>query len=94
MAGYKRANNPVVAFVEDCCELEADASIKKQDLYKQFKDYCSDYGYSARSDNEFFKELYAAYPTLKSARLGPRGMRDHYVKGIKVVGIVSRVASG
>jgi putative DNA primase/helicase len=94
LAGYKRANNPVVAFVEDCCELEADASTKKQDLYKQFKDYCSDYGYSAGSDNEFFKELYPAYPTLRAARLGPREMRDHYVKGIKMVETVSEVASG
>jgi putative DNA primase/helicase len=94
LAGYKRANNPVVAFVEDCCELEPDASTKKQDLYKQFKDYCSDSGCSAGSDNEFFKELYAAYPTLKAARLGPREMRDHYVKGIKVVETLSEVASG
>jgi len=94
LAGYKRANNPVVAFVDDCCELEADASTKKQDLYKQFKDYCSDNGYSAGSDNEFFKELYPAYPTLKAARLGPREMRDHYVKGIKVVETLSEVASG
>ena len=94
LAGYKRANNPVVAFVEDCCELEADASTKKQDLYEQFKDYCSDSGYSAGSDNGFFKELYAAYPTLKAARLGPRGMREPHVKGIKMMGILSEVVSG
>jgi putative DNA primase/helicase len=94
LAGYKRANNPVVAFVEACCELEPDASTKKQELYERFKEYCSDCGYSAGSDNEFFKELYAAYPELKAARLGSREMRDHYVKGIKIVETLSEVASG
>ncbi len=94
LAGYKRANNPLVAFVEDCCKLDLDANSKKDDLYKAFKDYCTEYGYPLASENEFFKELYAAYTTLKAARLGPREMRDHYVKGIKVVETLSEVASG
>jgi putative DNA primase/helicase len=80
---YQRANNTIVAFVEDCCELDPEASTEKQDLYMAYKQYCADYGYSALADISFFKELYAQYPKLEPVRLGPRTARQHHVKGIK-----------
>jgi len=36
---YRRENNPVVAFVEDCCNLDTEFSISKNTLYKAYKKY-------------------------------------------------------
>ena len=84
MAEYKRANNTVVAFIEDCCIIDPNASIKKEDLYKKFNEYCNGYGYAASTENTFFKELYAACPIVNSVRLGSKLSREQYVKGIKL----------
>ena len=82
---YKRVNNPLVAFVEDTCELDPEANTGKDTLYSEYKKYTENYGYAAGSKDTFFKELYAAYPELKAARLGPRGDRERTVEGVKVV---------
>lgn len=81
---YQRANNPLVAFVEDCCQLDVNASISKDSIYEEYKDYADKYGYSALSANIFFRELYAAYPNVRPTRPGPRNRRDHCVHGIEL----------
>ena len=85
LAAYQRANNPVVAFVEDCCNLDTDFSTSKNTLYEEYKKYCDDYGFKAGSVNTFFKELYAAYPFLVSARPRTENGREYTVEGIVVV---------
>jgi putative DNA primase/helicase len=37
---YLRVSDPVYAFVQDCCELDSEASIAKEALYDVFKGYC------------------------------------------------------
>lgn len=85
LAAYQRANNPVVAFVEDCCSLDTGFSTSKNTLYEQYKKYCDDYGFKAGSVNTFFKELYAAYPSLVSARPRTENGREYAVEGIVMV---------
>jgi putative DNA primase/helicase len=85
LTAYKRANNPLVAFVQDACELAPGADSAKDALYGEYRKYCTEKGFAAASSETFFRELYAAFPDCKPARLGPQGARDHYVKGIKIV---------
>ena len=82
---YKRANNPLVAFVEDSCELDMYATTSKEKIYEEYKAYAENYGYVAMSANIFFRELYAAFPDVKATRLGSRGHRENHVQGIRVV---------
>ena len=85
LAAYKRANNPLVAFVQDCCELSPEADAGKDTLYAEYREYCTEKGFSPASSETFFRELYAAFPDCKPARLGQREAREHHVRGIKVV---------
>lgn len=85
LAEYRRANNPVVAFVEDCCKLDPHISTGKNTLYEQYKKYCDEYGFRAASASTFFKELYAAYSKLESARPRIDRGRENVVEGIVLV---------
>ena len=82
---YRRANNPVRAFVEDCCSLEPEATSSKDTLYSKYKKYCDDNGYSPLSKDNLFKELYKEYPDLRTTRPRKEEKREHHVKGIIVV---------
>jgi len=82
LAEYKRINNPLLPFVQERCSLDTSRSMAKDDLYEEYKKYCENYGYHALAYGNFFKELYAQYPTLNPGRLGPRADRGQYVKGI------------
>ena len=85
LAAYQRANNPVVAFVEDSCNLDTEFSTSKSILYDEYKKYCEEYGFKAGSVSTFFKELYTAYPSLVSARPRTDQGREQVVEGIVVV---------
>jgi putative DNA primase/helicase len=82
---YRRANNPIITFVEEICELGSELAILKDTLYEEYTKYCQRYKYPVVSFSTFFRELYSSYPELKPARLGPKdGTREHHVKGIDV----------
>jgi putative DNA primase/helicase len=85
LSEYRRQNNPLVAFVEDSCKLNPEAATGKDLLYSEYKQYTNEYGYASASKETFFKELYSAYPELKTARIGPRDDRERVIEGIQVV---------
>jgi len=82
---YRRENNPVVAFVEDCCNLDTEFSTSKNTLYEEYKNYCDTYGFKAASVSTFFKELYGAYLSLKAVRPRTDEGREQVIEGIVVV---------
>jgi len=85
LAAYERINNPVVAFIEDCCNLDTEFSTSKNTLYEAYRGYCEDYGFKPRSSSTFFRELYAKYPSLVSARPRTDTGREYTVEGIVLV---------
>jgi putative DNA primase/helicase len=85
---YKRANNPLVSFVEDNCRLSSEASTKKETLYSEYKKYTEDFGYKAAGLNTFFRELYAAFPDLQPTRPRTPQGRENLVQGITVVRVI------
>lgn len=82
---YRRENNPVVAFVQDKCNLDTEFSTGKSFLYEEYKKYCDTYGFKAASLSTFFKELYGAYPGLKATRPRTDEGREQVIEGIVVV---------
>jgi putative DNA primase/helicase len=86
LAVYKRVNNPVVAFVEDSCGVAPDEVTTKDTLYEYYSKYCQAFGFRAASKETFFRELYAAYPSLDRSRIRTEGgRREQIITGITVV---------
>ncbi len=81
---YRRLNNPVLCFVEDKCELGGDSYvIEKKDIYKNYREFCGDNGYSALSRENFFRELFAAANNIRQYRPRSAGKRTCSLKGIR-----------
>jgi len=85
LAEYRRYNNPVLAFVQDCCELDAEAITSKDDLYQEYRKQMESGGYSPLAKENFFRELYAMHPELEGARRRVDGQRERVVVGIVMV---------
>jgi len=85
LAEYRRYNNPLVAFIQDCCELDPDKTSSKDDLYKAYKNYMEDGGYFSLTKDNFFRELYAMHPELEKVRLRLDDQREQAVRGIILV---------
>lgn len=86
MQAYRRLNNPIQCFVEDCCAIEEGGSAVKDELYGKYREYCGKYGYMPQNYENFLRELRSAVKNLKDFR--PRlsgGGRQRSLKGIKLV---------
>jgi putative DNA primase/helicase len=89
MMKYRRYNNPIMAFVQDCCIIDATKKITIKDLYKQYKTYCSEGGFKPANRENFYEELTTAVRKLAEdaalRRSRPRekdGSRPDYIEGI------------
>ena len=54
---YKRENNNVISFVEECCELDGLFSCSRIEIYEAYKEFCVEAGLKALSQIKFNKEL-------------------------------------
>lgn len=83
---YKRLNNPVVCFIQDCCETDDTSQVAKKELFKNYESYCRENGYRAYSRENFFRELYAAISSIsitRPSKNNPR--REYYLRGLKML---------
>ncbi len=79
---HRRANNPVLCFVEDECTLGEHEDASKKEMYKRYKSYAGANGYSVMGKENFFRELYAAVANLKQLRRRKDTERQYYLYGI------------
>lgn len=54
---YKRENNNVISFVEECCEIDSLFSCSRIEIYESYKEFCGEAGLKALSHIKFNKEL-------------------------------------
>ena len=54
---YKRENNNVISFVEECCEIDSLFSCSRIEIYEAYKEFCVEAGLKALSQIKFNKEL-------------------------------------
>lgn len=54
---YKRENNNVISFVEECCEIDSLFSCSRIELYESYKEFCGESGLKLLSQIKFNKEL-------------------------------------
>ena len=63
---YKRENNNVISFVEECCELDGLFSCSRIEVYEAYKEFCVEAGLKALSQIKFNKELEGNFNITRS----------------------------
>jgi len=84
---YRRLNNPVMCFVEDCCVLDENEITDKDKTYTEYRTYCSANGYVPFSKENFFRELYAVQKNLTQCR--PRANNPEMKRMVKGIGLLN-----
>jgi len=84
MMDYKRANNPVLCFVEDRCALGEEYETSKTEIYNYYRKYCSEGGFTAMNRENFFRELYIAVKNVQQFRPRVGKERPCMLKGIRL----------
>lgn len=54
---YEKQNDPVKAFVDECCKLDPLVRIERGSLYDSFCTYCNETGFKAVTRNIFYQRL-------------------------------------
>lgn len=78
---YRKQNNNVILFVEDACNLFADFTVKKEDLYQTYRRWCEANGCHPLSKIHFGKDLQKQYPGISEER----DADGRYWAGIEVI---------
>jgi len=84
---WRRSEDVIVRFVQECLILGEGGTVRGQDLFNAYKDWCAQEGRPAKS-NKNFAEAFITHEMVKSAgveRVRPQN-QVHY-KGVKIVGI-------
>lgn len=63
---YKRENNNVISFVEECCEIDGLFSCSRIEIYEAYKEFCGEAGLKALSQIKFNKELEGNFNITRS----------------------------
>ncbi|MGG5460594.1 DNA primase family protein [Clostridium sp. B9] len=81
---YKRDNNNVISFVEECCELDEKFQCVRREFYDSYKEFCEEAGFKALSQIKFNRELESNFQ-VERARAELRfwkGIRTKYAEVI------------
>ena len=63
---YKRENNNVISFVEECCEIDSLFSCSRIEIYEAYKEFCVEAGLKTLSQIKFNKELEGNFNITRS----------------------------
>jgi putative DNA primase/helicase len=76
------SGDPTRGFVADRCELDPDATARKDDLFAEYVSYCKEAEARPLNRQKFFAALKTHFPTVRPARLGSDGDRTQVYVGI------------
>ena len=70
--------NPVIAFIEETCDLDDDEAIEVQELYSEYRSWCKEAGHRPVARMRFSNQVLAGFsPITKKPYGGNR--RLHFV---------------
>ncbi len=82
------ANDPVIAFVNECCELSPEYETLKDEIYEEFTGYLGGWGFGEKSKRFLFQDLYQRVPSLVPVRYyeGNKMGKEpgRYIRGIRI----------
>src|SRR6185312_6960536 len=78
--------SPIMAFVQECLELDATAKVEKDALYSAYLVYAQHSGLQPTSKSWFFRDLATATASkVRAVRVqGAGGDRGHYIVGARI----------
>ena len=79
---YREESDSVLAFVRDCCELNALHAQFTKDLYHDYANYCYECGMKPYALNKFVHQLTTSFPQL-SRGVATSG-KARIIKGLKL----------
>lgn len=77
---YRRENNNVIPFVEECCELDPLFTCSRIEIYECYKEFCKEAGLGAISQIRFNKELESNFKVFRT-----RNQRLRLWGGIRIL---------
>jgi putative DNA primase/helicase len=84
LAEYRTENNPARMFLlEACCE-SPEGQTPCGELYRSYRNWCQDNGYSPLADRSFGKEVRRVFPKAERREVGSRGSRLYVYCGLAV----------
>lgn len=71
---YKVESNSALMFLEECCEIDAEAECVREELFQQYRDFCNKNGMKPLSQTNFNKDVESADERIQRAvdKLGKR----------------------
>lgn len=84
--GYRRDNNPVLAFIEERIEVHPDYAIAMDAMYVGYQEWCKKCNYRPLSYNPFFRELKASGLKFKKKHKSKK-QEGHTLRWRQLVGI-------
>ena len=57
LAEYQRQNDPVKAFLDECCICDTDRQCERKLLFNAFDKFCNENGYKSMSNRDFYKKI-------------------------------------
>ncbi|BBM84455.1 phage/plasmid primase, P4 family [Candidatus Uabimicrobium amorphum] len=88
MKEFREYSNPLLQFVNDCCEIQEGNDVLCMDLYEQYALWCSSSGHKCYSASKMGKELKKIAPKIVKKKLSIKnenGFRPNYYTGIKLI---------
>jgi len=76
---YKRQNDPLTAFVKDCCEFDPNAKTERTVIFDAYSTYCESEGFEKASRIAVYNQI-RAYPQVGEIR----ETKARYFSGIKI----------
>lgn len=81
---YKRLNDAVLCFVEDCLEIGEGYETEKKDVYTNYKNYCTANGSAPKKRERFWRDMHTVIKDLKMYRPSRNGERPWVVEGVRL----------
>ncbi len=87
LAEYRTENNPARMFLLDTCNESPESQTPCGELYRSYRNWCNDNGYSPLADRSFGKEVRRVFPKAERREIGGRGSRFYAYCGLAADGL-------
>lgn len=81
---YKKLSSSVAGFLMDCCEIDTESALRKDELYLAYCNYCREMQLIADSKETFYRKLPIYAEHIKYVHGTIAGQKVHLVKGLKL----------
>ena len=83
---FRQYNNPVNSFVAERCRLDPQASVKKETLRDEFKEWCEDNGHNGQKMGDYFFRILKQRFGVTPSKPTINGKKVPHLSGLALVG--------